>query len=382
MKRNLLALLKSLCVTVGLNILLAGILILFSHLVHKETGQALLFLSVSLLLTLGVCLFATISTNRRGILWAAMGISLSTHLTLSVAVTLIAGGRLSRAWAGGTGHNLAQLLLLLMSLAVWFISVFTVTAVRSRRLGRAAREEAQRVKLARKGYTKEWQPLSPSRARWLAILRGSLTVLWCHLITGLLYLLLVESYNADTMLSYIAFPAIWALMAAAYGLHDREHRAAYTLSAAIGNLLCFFLATVFLTVAGTPPITYRFILHLDSLLTTPFENPEQLLALGIFLHIWLAMAVFGISHRPKRPAAVPSGFITVTAASPQAAKATAPAASPRAAEVTAPVASPQAEEVTAPEASPRAAEATAPEASPQAAEVTAPAESPSPDTPA
>ena len=44
MKRNLLAMLKSLCITVGLNLLLSGVYLLFSHMVHKESGQALLFL--------------------------------------------------------------------------------------------------------------------------------------------------------------------------------------------------------------------------------------------------------------------------------------------------------------------------------------------------
>ena len=367
MKRNLFALLKSFCITVGLNILLAGILILFSRLVQEELGQALLFLSVSLLMTLGVCLFANISTNRRGILWAAMGISLSVHFTLSVAVTLIAGVQISRAWPGGGGNNLAQLLLLLMSLAVWFISVFTVTIVRSRRLGRIAREEAKRVKMARKGYAKEWQTVSPSRARSLAILQGSLTVLWSHLLTGLFYILLTESRNADTMLSYIAFPTLWALMAAAYGLRNREHRAAYTLSTAIVNLLCFFLASVFLTVAGTPSIKYRFILHLDSLLTEPFDNPEQLLALGIFLHVWVAMAVFGIRRKPKRSAAASSEFIVVTA----------PIPSP-AAEVKAPVAEtiPAEADAAVSEDTPAKTEAAAPEAAPAEAEISAPENAP------
>ena len=50
MKRNLFALLKSLGITVGLNLLLSGVYLLFSHMVHKESGQALLFLVTSLLL--------------------------------------------------------------------------------------------------------------------------------------------------------------------------------------------------------------------------------------------------------------------------------------------------------------------------------------------
>lgn len=298
MKRNLLALIKSLCITAGLNLLLMGLFILFSHMVHKELGQALLFLSVSLLMAVGVCLFATIRTDKRGILWASMGISTVTHLILTIVVALVGGTKLSDAWPGY--NNLAWLLMALLSLAVWDISVFAVTAVRSHRLGKAAREEKRQVNRAKKGYRKEWQTVSPSRARFLAFLRGILVVLWCHLLTGLLFALLVNWDLAETMMGYVAFPLLWCLLAAAYGLYDREHRIIYGLTVAVSNLILFFLSTFFLMLENTPSHKFRFILHLDSVLTTPFDNPEQMLAIGLFLSVWVAMVVFGIGHREKK----------------------------------------------------------------------------------
>ena len=290
--------LKSLCITVGLNLLLTGVYLLFSHMVHKESGQALLFLVTSLLLCVGVCLFATIKTDRRGILWASMGISTVTHLILTVVVAIIGGSKLSEAWPGY--NNLAWLLLALLSLTVWYISVFTVTAVRSYRMGKAAREAKRQVKRAKKGYSKEWQTLTPSRARALAILRGLALVLWLHLATGLLFALLVNWDLAETMLSYIAFPTLWCILAAAYGLRDRENRVAYGLTVAISNVILFILPTYFLMLENTPTHKFRFVLHLDSVLTAPLSNPEQMLAIGIFLTVWVAMIVFGAGNKRKK----------------------------------------------------------------------------------
>ena len=292
--------LKSLCITVGLNFLLTGVYLLFSHMVHKEIGQALLFLVTALLLCVGVCLFTAIQTDRRGILWASMGISTVTHLILTVVVAIIGGSKLSDAWPGY--NNLAWLLLALLSLTVWDISVFTVTVIRSYRLGAAAREAKHQVKRARRGYSLELQPLTPSRARTLAILRGLALVMWLHLATGLLFALLVNWDLADTMLSYIAFPTLWCILAAAYGLSDREHPIAYGLTVAVSNVILFILPTYFLMLENTPTHKLRFILHLDSVLTTPLSNPEQMLAIGIFLTVWVAMIVFGAGHRRREDA--------------------------------------------------------------------------------
>jgi hypothetical protein len=290
--------LKSLCITVGLIFLLTGVYLLFSHLVHKEIGQALLFLVTALLLCVGVCLFAAIQTDRRGILWASMGISTVTHLILTVVVAIIGGSKLSDAWPGY--NNLAGLLLALLSLTVWDISVFTVTTVRSYRLGAAAREAKHQVKRARRGYSLALQPLTPSRARTLAILRGLALVMWLHLATGLLYTLLTNAGAADTMLSYIAFPTLWCILAAAYGLSDREHPIAYGLTVAISNVILFILPTYFLMLENTPTHKFRFVLHLDSVLTAPLSNPEQMLAIGMFLTVWVAMIVFGAGSKRKK----------------------------------------------------------------------------------
>lgn len=292
------SILKSLGITAGMNLLLLGILLLFSRMVHREIGQALLFLSVTLLLTLGVCLFATIPAVGRGILWGCMGISLGLHLILSIVVGFTGGTALTEHWPGR--NNMAGLLFMVISLSVWFISVFVITVSRSRRRGRALRAEKRNVKYASKGYTKEWQTLSPARSRFLAILRGFLAVLWSYTLTGVIFELCRDFNWADTMLGYVAFPLLWCLMAASYGKHDREHRVAYALSANVTNLLLFLLSTWLLTLANTPSIRYRFVLQLDSVLTSPFENPEQLLAIGIFLTGLIAAVVFGVGHRTKK----------------------------------------------------------------------------------
>ena len=286
---------KALAVTAGLDLLLLGILLLFTHMVHKESGQALLFLTITLLLTTGICLFAVIPVRGRGMLWACMGVSLPLHTTLSVVTALVTGSKLSDAWPGS--GDLAWLLILLMSLAVWHIGIFTVTVVRSRRRGKALREEQRNVKRASKGYTKEWQTLTPARGRTLAILRGALWVMWIHLLTFLFIAWFMNEGLEDTVLSYVSFPVLWSLMAAFYGLRGAEHRVAYTLSAAITNVLLFLLPTTLLTVAGTPVHKYRFVLHLDSVLTNPLDNPEQMLVIGVFLTVWVAMIVFGVGHK-------------------------------------------------------------------------------------
>ncbi|MBQ7910728.1 MAG: hypothetical protein IJ363_08085 [Clostridia bacterium] len=298
--KHFLSILKALGITAGLDILMTGALYLFSHMVHRELGQALLFLTVTLLLITGVCLFAAIRVQAKGILWACMGVSFPTHLILSIVMTLTAGKALSDEWPGGMGNNLAQLLILLMSLAVWYVGIFAVTATRSRRATKAVREEKRQVKRAKKGYRKEWQTLTPARARLVAVLRGGLWVVWLHLLTTLLYEGLNEAGLEDTMLSYIAFPLLWSLMAARCVLYDRDRRGAYALSAAVSNLVFFLIPTALLTVVNTPAHKFRFVLHLDSILTEPLNNPEQMLVIGVFLTVWVAMIVFGIGHRKKK----------------------------------------------------------------------------------
>ena len=91
-----------------------------------------------------------------------------------------------------------------------------------------------------------------------------------------------------------------SIMAAAYGLRDRENRVAYGLTVAISNVILFILPTYFLMLENTPTHKLRFILHLDSVLTAPLSNPEQMLAIGIFLTVWVAMIVFGAGNKRKK----------------------------------------------------------------------------------
>lgn len=299
MKNKAFALLRALGITAGLDALLLCATLLFSHMVHRESGQALLFLCVTLLLVAAVCLFAVIPAESRSTLWACMGISLAVHLILSVAVAIVGGVRLSEQWPGR--DNLAWLLMLLMSLVPWTVAVFTLTAVRSGRLSRAIREEHRQVRRAKKGYRKEWQTLSPARAITLAVLRGILSVLWLHVLTGLVSILLDSWELSNTMLSYIAFPTLWCLMATAYGLRDRENRLAYALSAAVSNLVLFALPTLLLSVRDTPLLySARLTYYLHELWENPFSYPEQMLAIGVFLTVWIAMLMFGVGHRKKR----------------------------------------------------------------------------------
>ena len=291
------SILLSLGITIGLNLLLTGDLYLFSHLVHKESGQALLFLSVTLILTTGICLFAVIPASDKGLLWGCFGITTALHLPLSVASALTGGRALAEDWPG---ENMVALLIFLMALSVWSVGTFWITAVRSRRRAKADREAQRNVKRASKGFTKEWQTLSPARGRFVAVLRGGLWVMWLHALTFLVIECLMRDGLEKTMLAYVAFPLLWSLMAALYGLHDRFHPTAYALSAAVTNLLLFLLPTALLTVANTPVHKFRFVLHLDSVLTTPLDNPEQMLVIGVFLTVWVAMAVFGIGHKRQK----------------------------------------------------------------------------------
>lgn len=299
MKKNR-SFLRTLLLTAGLNILLTGDLYLFSRLIHTELGQALLFLSVTLILTTGVCLFAVIPVSGRGSLWGCFGITSALHLPLTIVMTFTGGNALSNAWPGGTGNNLAALLLFLMCFCVWESGAFWVTVVRSRRRGKAVKEEQRNIKRSSKGFTKEWQTLSPARGRLVAVLRGILLVTWAHVLTFLIIEWLVSESLEESILSYVAFPMLWSLLAALYGLYDRFHRVAYTVSVAVTNVVLFLLPTTLLTVAHTPVHKFRFILHLDSVLTTPLDKPEQMLVIGVFMTVWVAMIVFGVGHKRQK----------------------------------------------------------------------------------
>lgn len=300
MKKNLFALLKALFITMGLHILLTVAIDLLSNTVREELGQAVLFLTVTLLLTVAVCLFAAIPTHKQGILWGCFGIAYGFGLVMSVVAVIFYGGTLSDRWPGA--GNMAWILFLLINLAVWSICVPAVTVFRSARLGREARENNRQIKRMRLGFRRDFPPMSKGRARVYAAMKGFLWMLWYHTLTGLLLFLLMAAGIENTMVSYVSFPVLWCLMAALYGGLDRPCRGDFALSAALSNLVFFVLSSYFCMLVYTEPHQYRFILHLDSVLTSPFDNPEQMLAIAIFFSAWIAMAVFAVGHRKRKTA--------------------------------------------------------------------------------
>lgn len=299
MKKNY-SILKALGITAGLNLLMSADLYLFSHFVHKQSGQALLFLSVILLLTAGVSLFALIPTSGRKLLWGCMGVSMGLHLPLSITSALTGGKTLSEQWPGGMGNNLAALLILLMSLSVWSIGIFGVTAARSRCIAAPLREERRNRKRITKGYVKEWQSLPPARLRLASILRGFLRVLWTHLLTGLLFTILVELDLAETILGYVAFPVLWCLMIPAILPPKRLSGSLCVISAAVSHMGLFALATLLLSIRSYPNVVRnRGRIYTELILNRPLDNPEQLLALGILTTGIMTLLILYIGKRKR-----------------------------------------------------------------------------------
>ncbi len=298
MKKNLFALLRALFITLGLHILLTVTVLFLSHTVHRELGQAMLFLAVTLLLVLGICLFAAIPTDKRGILWGCFGIAYGSGTVLSVVSVIFYGGELSGRWPGS--GNMAWLLFLLLILTAWSLGVLAVTVFRSARIGREIRENNRRVERMRKGFRKEFPPLSKGRAGLYAAVKGFLWVVWYHTLTGLLLFALMAVGAENTMISYISFPVLWCLLSALYGGLDSPCRGVFALSATVSNLAFFVLSSYFCMLIHTEPHQYRIILHLDSVLTDPFASPEQMLAIAIFFAVWIAMIVFAVGHRKKK----------------------------------------------------------------------------------
>lgn len=299
MKKNH-PILKTLGITAGLNLVITGDLYLFSHLIRNQTGQALMFLSVTLLLVAGACLFARVPVSGRGSLWGCMGISMGLHLPLSITSALTGGKALSEQWPGGMGNNLAALLILLMSLSVWSIGIFGVTAARSRCIAAPLREERRNRKRITKGYVKEWQSLPPARLRLASVLRGFLRVLWTHLLTGLLFTILVELDLAETILGYVAFPVLWCLMIPALLPPKRLSGSLCVISAAVSHMGLFALATLLLSIRSYPNvIKNRGRIYTELILNRPLDNPEQLLALGILTTGIMTLLILYIGKRKR-----------------------------------------------------------------------------------
>ena len=298
MKKNVSALLKSLFITLGLHGLLTVTITIFSRVVQREPGQAILFLAVTLLLLWAVCLFATIRTDQQRILWGCYAIALGGGVILSLVSMLFYGKSLSLRWPGE--GNMASQLFLLIILLTWGIGVTAATVIRAGLIGKESRESNRQVLRMRKGYRLEYPPVSKGKARLYAAVKGLLWVVWYHTLTGLLLFLLFAAGIEETMVAYISFPVLWCLMALLYGKPDSPHRGTFALSAALSNLLFFGLSCYFCMVIHTDPHKFRAVLHLDSVLTTPFDNPEQMLAIGIFFSIWVSMVVFAVGYRKRR----------------------------------------------------------------------------------
>lgn len=298
MKHYLSPLLKSLGITVGLD----GALLLFIYaatpLTEIAIGQALLFGGVTLLLLTAVCLYAAVPAERRRSLWLSLAVSVPVHLILSVVSVLVYGNRLSAYWPGSS--DLAWLLFLLITVAAWVVTTFTLTMIRSARIGSALREGKRQIRRAEQGSRLETAPISPARSLLLAILKGVLWVLWLHVLTGLLLELLWQAGVADTMLSYVAFPCLWCLMAAAYGCMHVQNRFSFTLSVAVSHLICFLGIMLFLIPANITEHPYYALKYLDDMITDPFGHPEELMILVLFFAVWIILAVFSIANRKRK----------------------------------------------------------------------------------
>ncbi len=297
MKKNLSALLKTLYITLGLHALLTVAISFLTRTVHREWGQALLFLAVTLISVGAVCIFATVPANTQGLLWRCFGLASVLGAVLSAISMAFYRRSLSLRWPGE--GNLAWLLFWLLILTAWIVGVLAVTVFRSCRVARESLESNRQVRHMRRGYRMEVSLAFKGQMRLYAAVKGFLWVVWYHTLTALLLFLLLGIGVGNTMISYVSFPVLWCLMAALCGAIDYPCRGAFALSAAVSNLLFFVLSSYFCMVIHIDPHKYRPILHLDSILTEPFENPEQMLAIAIFFSVWIAMAVFAAGHRRK-----------------------------------------------------------------------------------
>lgn len=297
MKQNVFAILKALGITAGLNTALAAMLWGLTPFLNREDFYTFLLLgSITLLLLVGVCLFAAIPTENRSILWGCYGIAAILHLILATGTAV-----LLRKRPPYTGDALRStwLLLLLLILTAWLLPTLAVTLSRAAHVGRALREEKRQQKRARKGYRREYLPVSPARARLYASCKGLVWVLWLHILTGLLFCLFDALHVENSALPVIAYPVLWCLMAAVYGLHDRPEHAAFTLSASVSHLTLFVLSCGFCMLAGSLRGSHRLRSYLTAFLARPDFFPEQLLTIGLFLSAWVPVVVFAVAHRNK-----------------------------------------------------------------------------------
>ena len=296
MKHYFFPALKALCFTLGLDGALLGYILVLSLLVGEPFFQAVLFFCVAICPVIAICLYANIHAEKRRTLWLCFGVTLPVHVVLSTLSMALYGLPLSLLWPGSS--DLAPLLLLLMVVVAWAVATLTVTLFRVYHIGHRVREEKKQRKREAKGYRMEYAPVSGGRARFGAVCKGILWAAWLHLSTGLLLILLQKAGIADTMLAYIAFPTLWCLLAAAYGLIHNKNRVACGVSAAVSHLvLC---VSSLIVQAYLYPARFEFLSvghSTEHFLERPFNYPERLLTLTLFFVGGIAIVVFSIGHR-------------------------------------------------------------------------------------
>lgn len=298
MKTYLRSFLKSLGLTAGLDVILLLLLYSASPVTILEIGQAGLMCSVILLLLIASCLYALISVHRRRELWFCLAISFTLHMIASVASVLVYGNRLSYFWPGRS--DMAWLLFLVLIVTVWCLTVSVITVIRHIRMSAARREEMKQIERASRGLCMETDPLTPARARLIAVLKGMTWTVGFYVLTGILFEMLKTMSIAETILSYVAFPCLWCLGGVIYGYVDKPNRTAFTLSVAVTHILLCAATMAFLLPSNVTENAGYALLYLDGLLMTPFDSPEQLLLIAEFLSVWGIVLVYGIGHKPKQ----------------------------------------------------------------------------------
>ena len=298
MKTYFFPILKSLLLTVGLNVGIIAFMFVFSPIVQVDLGQIITLGGVALLSIIGVSMFATIRAEKRRSLWLALLVALPVHPAIALGGVAVYGRKLAIAWPGD--HDLSRVLFYIMILLSWMIPVLVVTIVRSARLGAAYREEKRRVALAEEGFYMETAEISKARARLIAYIRGAVWVFSFHLVSGLLLELLRFLGISNSMIAYVTFPMFLCLMGAAYGLLDRPNRGMFAISVAINHILFCSVVMLFLLPGNITQHIYFALKYLDKVVTQPYDNIEQILVIVPFLSVWFIMIIFAIGHRKSK----------------------------------------------------------------------------------
>lgn len=298
MKTYFFPILKSILITVALNVAIIAFMFVFSPIVRVDLGQIITLGGVTLCSIMGVCMFANIRAEKRRSLWLALLVSLPIHPAIALGGVAVYGRKLAIAWPGD--NDLSRVLFYALILISWMLPILVITIVRSARLGGAFREEKRRVALAAEGFYMKTAEISKARARLIAYIRGAVWVFSFHLASGLLLELLQRLRISTSMIAYVIFPTVLCLMAAAYGLFDRPNRGMFAFSVAIHHILFCGMVMVFLLPANITQHIYYALKYLDIVLTEPYQNIEQILIVVPFLSVWFIMIIFAIGHRKSK----------------------------------------------------------------------------------